>query len=567
MGRVSGGKSRKKAKQREKAAVGAVFILTFAVAAAGLIWFMKSSGKPSTEHMEAAAYFGEPSPDEVTVVTSDAVLPRKALRGTETAYIAYEDALEYLNGRMYFDEKAELLTIALPDRILNLQAERSERPDTQEAVITPDGLYLSVSFLETCSDFEAGTLADTPQFVIRTDFTLPQASVREDCAVRMNPDIKSVIIRDLAAGETVTVLEAGDSFTRISTADGFIGYTDSTLLGTAVSPGEHTSAVGAYTHLQYDFPICLVFHQTDSQAANNALSKSLEGTHGINVIAPTWYFLEGQDGSFRDLSSRDYVEYAHSRGMKVWAVANDFDGALHSPADTLAVLSDTETRQDLADKIAFSAKECGADGINLDYENVREDSAGAYLMFIRELSVLCREYGLILSVDSYVPQNYNLYLDRAAQAEAADYIVTMAYDEHYAGSQEAGSVSSISWVRQAAEGTAEEVPVSRIIIALPFYTRIWESSSGSTPTSRAMGMREAENYVKSLGITPSWDETTMQDYAETIGGNKQQVWLENAKSLRAKLDLLKAYEIAGIAAWKLGLETPDIWDLIEEYNG
>ena len=249
----------------------------------------------------------------------------------------------------------------------------------------------------------------------------------------------------------------------------------------------------------------------------------------------------------------------------MWAVANDFDGGIASPQDTLTVLSDTKTRQALAEKIAASAVTAGVDGINLDFENVREESAEAYLMFIRELSVLCRKEKLILSVCSYVPQNYNLYLDRASQAEAADYIVTMAYDEHHAGSEEAGSVSSISWVKAAAEETMREVEASRIIVALPFYTRIWESDAGSRPTSRALSMREAENAVSEYGMKVVWDETTQQDYAEAVSGVKRQIWLENKASLTAKLELLENYPIAGIAAWKLGLEKPEIWDIMETY--
>ncbi len=386
--------------------------------------------------------------------------------------------------------------------------------------------------------------------------------------MRQFADVKSPIIRDLRAGEVLIILAEEEHWTKAETTDGYIGYVENAVIGAEVKEQDHVNRIGEHTSISYDFPINMVFHQTDSQASNNALEKSLEGTHGINIIAPTWFFMDDVNGSFTDLTSSAYVEKAHSLGMKVWAVANDFDGAIASPQDTKALMEKTAVRQQLAENIVNRTLECGADGINLDFENVRKESAQTYLMFVREMSVYCRKAGLVLSIDSYVPQPYNLYLNRTEQAEAVDYIVTMAYDEHTSGSPEAGSVSSISWVKQAAEGTRAEVPDGKIIIALPFYTRIWETDNSSEkPATRAMGMREAEEVLKEFGMKTVWDETTQQDYAELTSGLKRQIWLENARSLRAKLELLKNYQFAGTAAWKLGLETPDIWDLLSEYHG
>ncbi|MBE5997372.1 MAG: hypothetical protein E7240_08490, partial [Lachnospiraceae bacterium] len=439
MGKVS--------KKKRKSALPLVLVVfaTIAAAAAGLIFFMKDSSAPSTEHLDAAAYFGMPAEDEKTVVITGQILNRKAVWDYETVYIAYEDACQHINNRMYYDEKADLLTVALPDEIINIRPDESLYGNEECALKTEEGLYVSLDFLASCSDIEAGAVTDAPQVVIQTAFDYPSRTASGDAAVRQNADARSPIIRDLAAGEKVTVLEEADElWTRVETADGFIGYMENISLGPEEPAQPHESRIGKYKDILYDFPINMVFHQTDSQWANAALTEALEGTHGINIIAPTWFFMDDVNGSYTDLSSADYVETAHSLGMKVWAVANDFDGNLASPADTKALLEGTQTRQQLAANLVQSVKECGADGLNLDFENVREESAAAYLMLIRELEVQCAAEGIVLSVDSYVPQLYNLYLNRAAQAEAADYIVTMAYDEHHAGSDEAGSVSSIS---------------------------------------------------------------------------------------------------------------------------
>ena len=559
MGKVS--------KKKRKSALPLVLVVfaTIAAAAAGLIFFMKDSSAPSTEHLDAAAYFGMPAEDEKTVVITGEILSRKAVWDYETVYIAYEDACQYINNRMYYDGKADLLTVALPDEIINIRPDESLYGNEECALKTEEGLYVSLDFLASCSDIEAGAVTDAPQVVIQTAFNYPSRTASGDAPVRQNADLRSPIIRDLAAGEKVTVLEETDElWTRVQTSDGFIGYMENISLGPEEPAQPHESRIGKYTDILYDFPINMVFHQTDSQWANAALTEALEGTHGINIIAPTWFFMDDVNGSYTDLSSADYVETAHSLGMKVWAVANDFDGNLASPADTKALLEGTQTRQQLAGNLVQSVKACGADGLNLDFENVREESAPAYLMLIRELEVQCAAEGIVLSVDSYVPQLYNLYLNRAAQAEAADYIVTMAYDEHHAGSDEAGSVSSISWVQQAITGTMAEVPVNKIIIALPFYTRMWESTPENKPTSKAMGMREAQEAVAAAGMKTVWDEETKQEYAEVTSGTKKQIWLENARSLKEKIGLISQYNVAGTAAWKLGLEMPEIWDLLEK---
>ncbi len=560
MGKVS------KSKKKKKSAFPLVLVVfaTIAAAAAGLIFFMKDSGAPSTEHLDAAAYFGMPEADEKAVVISGEILPNKAVTEYGIVYILYEDALKYINNRMYYDEKADILTVALPDEILNISPDETLFGDEECALHTEDGLYVSCDFLAHCSDIEAGPVTEAPQVFIRTAFDVPVRTVLEDAPVRQNADVRSPIIRDLAAGEKVYFLSEEEPWMRVQTGDGFIGYTESIYLGQEEDPPAHESRIGSYKDILYDFPINMVFHQTDSQWANDALEEALEGTHGINVIAPTWFFMNDVNGSYTDLSSADYVTTAHSLGMKVWAVANDFDGTLASPQDTKALLERTEVRQQLAENLVLSVKGCGADGLNLDFENVREESAGAYLMLIRELEVQCARENIVLSVDSYVPQLYNLYLNRAAQAEAADYIVTMAYDEHHAGSDEAGSVSSISWVQQAITGTMAEVPVNKIIIALPFYTRMWESTAGNKPTSKAMGMREAMEAVSEYGMKTVWDEETQQEYAEVTSGAKKQIWLENERSLRAKIELISKYSVAGTAAWKLGLEMPEIWNLLEK---
>ena len=212
-----------------------------------------------------------------------------------------------------------------------------------------------------------------------------------------------------------------------------------------------------------------------------------------------------------------------------------------------------------------TAQEYNLDGINIDFENISLDAGEPFIQFIRELSVPCREYGIVLSVDNYVPMGHTDHYDRAEQGVVADYVIIMGYDEHYAGSDEAGSVASINFVEKGIENTVAEVPAEKVINGIPFYTRIWKSGPEGL-SSEAVTMGMAQEFVENHSIAVRWDETTCQNYGEVQEGDTlYQVWLEDADSIRVKLNIMQNYDIAGVAEWRLGHESENVWDVIEEY--
>jgi len=209
--------------------------------------------------------------------------------------------------------------------------------------------------------------------------------------------------------------------------------------------------------------------------------------------------------------------------------------------------------------------EKGIDGINVDFEQISVDCGEHYVQFIRELSIPCRQHGIVLSVDNYVPKGYNDHYGRKEQGVVADYVIIMGYDEHYAGSEVAGSVASIDFVEDGIAQTVAEVPANKVINALPFYTRIWETTPDSI-SSQAVGMEMAEEYVANHEIEIEWDDETCQNYGEyTVGDTIHQVWLEDEKSIQVKLTIMDKYGIGGVASWRLGFEKPEIWDEIVGY--
>ena len=169
----------------------------------------------------------------------------------------------------------------------------------------------------------------------------------------------------------------------------------------------------------------------------------------------------------------DYTAAAHDMGLEVWALISDFHTGVE--IDDYEILSYTSKRRNLVNELVASVLSYGADGINVDFEYVTSQCADHYVQFIRELAIACHENGLVISVDNYVPTEYTAHYNRHSQGEFVDYIIIMGYDEHYKGSPEAGSVSSIPWMQKGIETTVNLVPKERVINAVPFYTRVWKT--------------------------------------------------------------------------------------------
>ena len=194
-------------------------------------------------------------------------------------------------------------------------------------------------------------------------------------------------------------------------------------------------------------------------------------------------------------------------------------------------------------------------------------SADAFLEFLRELVLKCHANDIIVSVDAYTPADYNAYYDLEEQGRVVDYVILMAYDEHYAGSEKSGSVSSIGFVQSGVKNILAKVPAERVVVALPFYTRLWhevKTKKGVRVTSAAYGMSSAESLLRANDVTPKWDKKTGQYYAQYKGnGGTYKIWLEEENSLKRKMDVVAANKVAGVAFWKLGFERSATWLTVE----
>lgn len=542
--------------------VAAVLIVVIGAVSLGAMVFEKLSY--SEERRDLRAYYELSAADEVALVKDHVKMEEKGKMQGGICYIDLNTVHTYFNDRFYVDYNEGLLLYSHPDITVSAVMGETGADGYIPAFIQGDITYIALDYVKKFTNFSFELFKDPHRAVLSTVWPEENvADIKKDTAVRYQGGVKSDILTDIVKGDKVFVLETLENWSKVATQDGFIGYVENKRLVNqrAESRIPVTDYVEPeYTSIHRDYRINLGWHQVVSEAANATLDAVLDGVTGMNVISPTWFFLCDNEGSFVSIGSTGYVEKAHSKGLEVWALLDNFT----YDVDTKEILSYTSKRTKLINGLIAESLRLGVDGINVDLEQIPENAGQDYIQFIRELSIQCRANGLVLSVDNYVPKHYNAHYYWEEQGVVADYVIIMGYDEHYGGSQTAGSVASIGFVEEGISTMAGLVPAEKIVNAVPFYTRIWETKDGAV-SSQAVGMSTAQQFLASRGVTAVWDETTCQNYAEfTEGGSFYQVWLEDAKSMETRMNIMRKYGIGGVAAWKLGYESghPEIWSVL-----
>ena len=482
-------------------------------------------------------------------------------------YLPMDWVSENVNSRFYWDEGEEMLVYALPEEILYADGSSVGSGGQPLILEKEDGVYVSMGLVlnYTKVRIQAFDRTDAKRVFIEDTFeNVPMADVRGPVQVRTKKDVKSPILTECRRGDSVTVLETDEKWVKVATPDGHVGYVKNRKLKNLRSETmESDFKEPVYQNISLDEKILLAFHQVTIPEANGKLEELLEPSEGVNVIVPTWFTLSSNDGDYESLASRSYVDKAHEKGLQVWAMLDNFSKECSKNVQSEILLSKTATRQKLIADMMEEAENYGFDGFNLDFESLKPEAMPHYVQFIREMSIACRERGLVLSVDNYVPSEYTADYNRKEQGIVADYVIIMGYDEHYAGGEK-GSTASIEFVEKGITDTLLEVPKEKIINAVPFYTRLWTEEDGKT-TSSALGIYKAKEWIDENDVELSWQEDLGQYYGEHKESETatEYLWMEEEKSLGLKMDLIRKYDLAGTAGWKLGLESPEIWDVIQ----
>lgn len=520
---------------------------------------------PSYEMADKAEVF-QISGNQVAILLNGELQESKGIYADGQVYLPISWVNDCVNERFYWDSKEETLIYTLPEEIVYADA-RTEGESGPLLQVEDGEAYLSLGLILNYSDIRTQSF-DTSEikrvFVDTSWEPLNQAEVKRGGMVRVKGGVKSQVICEAMKGDTITVLEEMERWSKVRTPDGYVGYIENRRLQETESFKPVSSfEAPVYENISMDEPVVLAFHQVFVQDANKNLEAMLENTEGINVIVPTWFVIQDTQGNYSSIASKEYVDQAHERGIQVWAMLNNVSTEESVAVNTAELMSSTAAREKMIDSLMQDVREYGFDGINLDFEGLRSEAGPHYVQFIRELSIACRKEGIVLSIDNYVPSAYTEFYNRREQGIVADYVIIMGYDEHYAGG-EAGPVSSISFVDNGIKDTLEVVPKEKVINAIPFYTRLW-TTDGESQTSQVFDMEEEEVWISENQLEPEWREDLGLYYAQRQGENGlEQLWMEEERSIGEKMDLIRQYELAGVACWKLGFEKPEIWKIVSD---
>lgn len=560
-----------KEQQKKKAApVLVVLILIVLVGAAGVVSFLINRYKPGTEYMAGNEYFNLTDENSVALIQNGELLEEQAVLIGGEPYAAYTYVESQLNSCFYWDEETKGILLTTSSGVQTLlpgDAAVAKTPGGQPAVQQEsDGtVYISLDVVKEYTDLDYAYYSDPNRVVIRNEWDgVEQATVQSDTAqVRQKGGIKSLILADVQKGDTLLYLENLDNWCKVMTADGYTGYIQTEDISEPEAIEARTAKKDSYERITRDHKINLVWHQSTSTESNDAMAEMTAEMTGVNVISPTWFSVTDETGTISSLASADYVKLAHDAGREVWGLIDNFNEAFDETTD----LAYASVRSRIIEQLLAEAASCGMDGINVDFENLKEAGIPHYLQFLRELTSAAHAQNLVVSVDTPVPQAYTMYYQRGEQARFVDYMIVMAYDEHFAGSEEAGSVSSLPFVQQAVEEMTRVMPADQVICGIPFYTRVWTEKFGqSAITSEVLGMDGAKNYAKENQMTETWDASLGQNVATVETSDaRYTIWMEDEQSMEEKLKVIQSADLAGVAEWKLGFECADVWSLISEY--
>lgn len=554
-----------------------IIILLFIII--GLIsWKVIDKYIPNFKQISLRTAFPEWSEDGLAIILSDVPIrmEKPAIEQDGEIYLPVEFIKQYIDEYIFWEEPSQNLTITTEKKVIRMKTDDLTAYVNDEVLklnipieMINDTAYMPKVLLESLYDISIIYSPDTD--IVMVDYTDKVKStgtiIDDKVSVRDKPNIKNGIITKLNSNDEVIVYseEQIDNWTKIRTNTGIVGYISSKKIGNIVEiqpepkeiepPSETWQPTNGKINMAWD----QVFNVEASVNDNR-----IKAQKGLDVLSPTWFSIADEKGTIKNIANKKYVDWAHKEGYKVWPlIDNQFSGKL-----THKVLSDPDARKNIIKQLLALIATYDLDGINVDFENVNKEDGDYYLQFIRELTPFLKAQGAVVSVDVYVPAPWTQHYQRDELAKIVDYVVIMAYDEHWSTSENSGSVASIGWVEKSVKESLEQIPKEKLIMGIPYFTRLWietPTDGKVTVKSEAYGMNGGKKVLEDNKVEPVWDGETGQYYGEYQKDNiTYKIWLEDERSIEEKLKLVEKYDLAGISGWKRGLEKDSIWDVLYE---
>jgi spore germination protein YaaH len=533
---------------------------------------------PNTDRIELD-FGGNPKP----IFVAGKQLDTPASGVGEDLKLPLDVVQQYIDPHAYYEIETQSFIITTTNKVIRFKTDQltawvNEQPfslklsvhQMDETVYVPIHVLLPYYQIELREDAETGAVfllknGDVIQWaLIKADLEEPKFPIH----LRTKASFKAPIAADLYAGDHVMILSEHSNWYHIQLKNGWKGFipkNNAVLDKVEVIHYESEaktfvpwSPLGGKINLTWE----AVYKKNPDPAAFTDMP-------GLNVISPTWFAISDDEGNLSNKAHKPFVTWAHKRGYQVWALfSNDFD-----PDRTSKVLANYETRLHMIRQLLSYAELYNLQGINIDFENVHLKDKEKLTQFVRELTPYLHEQGLVVSIDVTVRGGsamWSLFADREALGQTVDYMMVMTYDEHWASSPVSGSVASLPWTEAGIVDIMREdnVPASKLILGVPYYTRIWSEQSKDgkiAVTSKAVGMEAIDKLIRDKNLIPIYDAATGQDYVEyTEGQVTNRIWLENEKSMRARMEIVKKYDLAGVASWARVFGNADVWHTIKD---
>lgn len=492
-------------------------------------------------------------------------------------YISTKDIANFFDDHIFYDNKYDQIITTTETKVatLKLNENKSTINGATVDLVAPakkigEQFYLPFSEIsESVYNVETTYVKDTDTVVlVSLDRELTYANSSKNNSVKSKPTVLSKTVDKIEKGDNVTIIpkktDEENGWTKITTENGKIGYVKTSTLANTKKIRDNFTI-----EKQIQGNVSLVWEYFSKYGKAPQRTEQIDG---INVVAPTFFSLatseKGAIVANVGQAGQNYINWAHSNGYKVWPwIANEATNKEEKDF-TSSILNDYKSREKLINSILAAVEMYNLDGINLDFENMYESDKDAYTRLVIELAPRLKELGKVLSVDVTAPDgspDWSLCFNRNVIGDVADYIIFMAYDQHNNSSSEAGTVAGYDWVEANIKKFLgqEGVKPEKIILAMPFYTRLWNVTDGGLSSSAVDMKSQATLIPADAKIT--WDESLKQNLAEyEKNGKSYKVWMEDEQSLKYKLELVKEYNLAGGAFWRKGQEIDSVWTLIKE---
>ena len=489
----------------------------------------------------------------------------------ENIYLSKQDLSNFFDKYIYEDEENNKIITTYEDKIATIgfdenkiEINGSEVSTKAHAIEKEEAIYLPITELKDVYGIEIEYIEDSDTITIDSIAReQKKAIVNGNLAVKSSTNFIAKTIDRVKKGDYVIVISDDGKNARIRTENGKIGYVKSKKLANTVVTRqsiEKEKQIQGKVNLVWDY-----YSQVSS-----APDRSGTSIEGINVVSPAFFHLNS-DGKLEENigeEGENYIEWAHSNGYKVWPMVQNAGSGMMDV--TSEIMNHYDKRNELIEEIVNKCIQYGLDGINIDFENMKKEDIDLFSRFIIELEPRLKEIGVVLSVDVTAPDGadtWSLCFDRTVLGDVADYLIFMAYDQYGASSEQAGTTAGYNWIELNLKKFLEtyEVESEKLILAVPFYARLWTiDSSGNADGRTAIPMNEIEETIPS-DVERKWDDELKQNYVEyTEDGETKKMWIEDIDSLKEKISLIKEYDLGGIAAWELEMESDGVWQMINQ---